>query len=102
MSWQEEVAELERRLEMVRAMGGPDSVAFHHGRGKLTVRERIERIEDPGTFREIGALAGTPTWNDDGSLASLTAANYVVGTAELDGRRAVLCGGDFTIRGRVG
>jgi acetyl-CoA carboxylase carboxyltransferase component len=99
MSWQEEVAELERRLEMVRAMGGPDSVAFHHGRGKLTVRERIERIEDPGTFREIGALAGTPTWNDDGSLASLTAANYVVGTAELDGRRAVLCGGDFTIRG---
>ena len=99
MSWKDEVAELERRLGMIHEMGGADSVAFHHGRGKLTVRERIDRLQDPGSFREIGALAGTPTWNDDGSLEALTPANYVVGTAELDGRRAVLCGGDFTIRG---
>lgn len=99
MSWQDEVEELERRLEMIRQMGGPDSVDFHHGRGKLTVRERIDRLQDPGTFREIGALAGTPTWNDDGTLASLTPANYVIGTAELGGQRTVLCGGDFTIRG---
>ncbi len=99
MSWEEEVAELERRTAMIHEMGGPDSVAFHHGRGKLTVRERIDRLQDPGTFREIGALAGTPTWSDDGSLTSLTPANYVIGTAELGGRRAVVCGGDFTIRG---
>ena len=99
MSWQEEVAELERRLGMIHEMGGADSVAFHHGRGKLTVRERIDRLQDPGSFRETGALAGTPSWNDDGTLASLMPANYVIGTAELNGRRAVLCGGDFTIRG---
>lgn len=99
MTWQEEVAELERRLDMIYEMGGPDSVAFHHGRGKLTVRERIDRIEDPGTFREIGALASTPQWNPDGTLETLTPANYVIGTAELGGNRAVLCGGDFTIRG---
>jgi len=99
MSWQAEVDELERRLEMTRAMGGADSVAFHHGRGKLTIRERVDRLQDEGSFREIGALAGTPTWNDDGSLEHLLPANYVIGTAALDGRRAVLCGGDFTIRG---
>jgi len=99
MSWKDEVAELERRLGMIHEMGGADSVAFHHGRGKLTVRERIDRLQDKGSFREVGALAGTPTWSDDGSLEALTPANYVVGTAELDGRRAVLCGGDFTIRG---
>ena len=99
MSWQDEVTELERRLEMIHGMGGVESVAFHHGRGKLTVRERIERIQDAGTFREIGALAGTPTWEEDGTLASLIPANYVIGTAEVDGRRVVLCGGDFTIRG---
>ncbi len=99
MSWEDEVAELERRLGLIHEMGGPDSVAFHHGRGKLTVRERIDRIQDPGTFREIGALAGTPSWNADGTLAELTPANYVIGTAELGGRRAVVCGGDFTIRG---
>ena len=70
MTWQDEVAELERRLGLVREMGGADSVAFHHGRGKLTVRERIDGLADAGSFREIGALAGTPVWNDDGTLAS--------------------------------
>jgi methylmalonyl-CoA decarboxylase subunit alpha len=99
MSWQDEVAELERRLGMIHEMGGTDSVEFHHGRGKLTVRERIDLIQDPGTFREIGGLAGTPTWDAEGNLESLTPANYVIGTAELGGQRAVLCGGDFTIRG---
>ena len=84
---------------MIQEMGGTDSVAFHHGRGKLTVRERIDRLQDPDSWREIGALAGTPEWADDGTLAKLTPANYVIGTAELDGRRVVLCGGDFTIRG---
>ena len=102
MSWQAEVAELERRLGLIYQMGGTESVAFHHARGKLTVRERIDRLQDPGTFREIGALAGTPTWNEDGTLASLTPANYVIGTAKLDGRRTMLCGGDFTIRGGAG
>ncbi|MEL7156777.1 MAG: carboxyl transferase domain-containing protein, partial [Actinomycetota bacterium] len=102
MSWEAEVEELERRLGLIQEMGGPDSVAFHHGRGKLTVRERIDRLQDPGSFREVGALAGTPAWNDDGSLAEITPANYVIGTAELERRRAVLCGGDFTIRGGAG
>jgi len=99
VSWEDEVAELERRLGMIHEMGGTDSVAFHHGRGKLTVRERIDRIQDPGTFREIGALAGTPSWNPDGTLSELMPANYVIGTAEIGGRRTVVCGGDFTIRG---
>ncbi|MCH1614423.1 MAG: hypothetical protein L7S47_01815, partial [Acidimicrobiales bacterium] len=53
-------------------------------------------------FREIGALAGTPVFDENGLLESLTPANYVIGTAELDGRRTVLCGGDFTIRGGAG
>ncbi len=99
MTWQPEVDELNRRKKMIDAMGGPDSVAFHHGRGKLTVRERIDRLQDPGSFREIGALAGTPEWNDDGTLESLTPANHVIGTVKLDGRRVSVAGGDFTIRG---
>ena len=51
MTWQDEVAELERRLGLIYEMGGADSAAFHHGRGKLTVRERIAGLQDPGTFR---------------------------------------------------
>ena len=76
MSWKQEVAELERRLGLVQQMGGEESVNFHHGRGKLTVRERIEALQDPGTFREIGALAGTPVFDENGLLESLTPVSY--------------------------
>ncbi len=63
MSWKDDVDELNRQVEMAGQMGGHDSVAFHHGRGKLTVRERIALLEDPGTFQEIGAITGTATWD---------------------------------------
>ena len=46
MSWQPDLDEIERRAALARQMGGEDSVAFHHGRGKLTVRERIGRRDD--------------------------------------------------------
>ncbi len=98
MSWQPEVDELHRRAEMGRAMGGPDSIAFHKGRGKLTVRERIELLADPGTFEETGALAGRPEW-DGVELATLTPANSVIGIVRIGGRKVVVHGGDFTIRG---
>ena len=81
MSWEQEVVELARRLVLIRQMGGTDSVEFHHGRGKLTLRERINALQDPGTFREVGALAGTPVFDENGDLESLTPANYVIGTA---------------------
>lgn len=87
---------------MVEQMGGPDSVAFHHGRGKLTVRERIGRLEDAGTFQEVGALAGTPAWGGDGGLQDLRPSAVVMGTMRLDGRKVAVTGSDFTIRGGSG
>ena len=98
MSWQPEVDELRRRTEMALQMGGPDSVAFHKSRGKLTVRERIDLLSDPGSFREGGVLAGTPDW-DGIKLKKLTPANSVTGFVKIDGRKAMVLGGDFTIRG---
>ncbi|MGF1598558.1 MAG: acyl-CoA carboxylase subunit beta [Acidimicrobiales bacterium] len=102
MSWQSELDELHRRRALAEAMGGPDSVAFHHGRGKLTIRERIDRLEDPGTFHEVGALTGAPTWDGDGQLAALQPSPVVMGTVRLDGRKVTVAGGDFTIRGGAG
>lgn len=99
MSRRDEIDELERRRELARQMGGPDGVAFQHGRGKLTVRERFDRLQDPGTFEEIGTLAGTPQWGPDGELVGLTPSNYVVGRVDVDGRPVFAAGGDFTIRG---
>ncbi|GAB4337909.1 MAG: propionyl-CoA carboxylase subunit beta [Dehalococcoidia bacterium] len=98
MSWEPEVNELRRRAAMAREMGGPDAVAFHKGRGKLTVRERIDLLGDAGTFQETGVLAGRPEWDGD-RLASLTPANSVTGVVRIDGRKVVVHGGDFTIRG---
>lgn len=98
MSWQADVDELQRRADIARQMGGAESVAFHKGRGKLTVRERMDLLADPGTFTETGVLAGKATY-DGQELESLTPANSVTGVLKVDGRKVVVHGGDFTIRG---
>lgn len=98
MTWQPELDELQRQRAMSHAMGGPDSVAFHHGRGKLTVRERLDLLADPGSFHETGVLAGRPEW-DGADVKGLTPANSVTGVLRIDGRKVVVHGGDFTIRG---
>ncbi len=99
MSWQPEVDELKRRAELAKAMGGPENVARQHAGGKLTVRERIERLLDPGSFHETGALTGKPTYDDTGRLVSIIPSNFVLGTGRIEGRRVVVGGDDFTVRG---
>ena len=98
MSWKKEVGELEQQVAFAQEMGGVESVAFHHSRGRLTVRERVALLEDPGTFHEIGAIAGTASWDGD-AVASLKPANSVAGTVLVHGRKVAFSGGDFTIRG---
>lgn len=98
MSWRDDVEELRRREHLARQMGGPENLAFHKGRGKLNVRERIAALADPGSFHEIGGLAGYPHWEGN-ELKDLTPANAVMGTVLINGRKASVVGGDFTIRG---
>ncbi len=99
MTWEPELAELRRREELTRRMGGPERVARQHASGRLTVRERIEALLDPGSFHETGAIAGAARYGPDGDLEDLLAANMVIGQGRLDGRRVVVEGDDFTIRG---
>ena len=49
--------DLGARREKALAMGGAEAIARQHGEGKLTVRERVARLFDPGSFQEIGLLA---------------------------------------------
>ena len=98
LSWESEVEEIKRRVELAKQMGGDANVARQHSNGKLTVRERIEALIDPGSFHEIGALAGKATY-DDGRMVSFLPSNYVMGTGRIDGRRVVVGGDDFTVRG---
>lgn len=98
MSWEPEIRELQRRMELARRMGGEANVERQHKGGKLTVRERIERLLDKGSFHETGGLAGVPVY-EDGRLVEMRPANFVMGTGRLDGRRVVVGGDDFTVRG---
>jgi acetyl-CoA carboxylase carboxyltransferase component len=98
VSWQSEVDEIKRRVELAKEMGGNANVERQHANGKLTVRERIDRLVDPDSFHEIGALAGKAVY-EDGQLAAFTPSNYVMGTARIDARLVVVGGDDFTVRG---
>jgi len=80
-------------------MGGPDKVKRQHDGGKLTVRERIDLLLDPGSFHEIGALAGRAQYGEDGEITSFQPANFVFGRGRIDGRPVVVGGDDFTVRG---
>ena len=97
--WEPELAELRRRQHFVGEMGGPEKVARHHGQGKLTVRERVDGLVDPGTFHEIGSVTGAASYDEEGRLTGLRPANFIYGRGDLDGRRVVVEGDDFTVRG---
>jgi acetyl-CoA carboxylase carboxyltransferase component len=99
MTWQPELNALRRRRELAEQMGGPDKIRRQHDAGRLTVRERLVALLDEGSFQEIGSLAGTAVYDDEGGLASFTPANFVTGTGRLDGRKVVVGGDDFTVRG---
>lgn len=98
LTWEPEVEEIKRRVELAKQMGGPANVDRQHASGKFTVRERIARLLDPGSFHEIGALAGQTSY-EDGHMASFVPSNFVMGTGRIDGRRVVVAGDDFTVRG---
>jgi acetyl-CoA carboxylase carboxyltransferase component len=99
MTWQPELDELRLREAHARRMGGAEKVERQRAGGRLTVRERIARLADPGSFRETGAIAGKAEYDAEGNLVELVPSNSVFGRAEIAGRPVVLLGDDFTVRG---
>ncbi len=99
MSWEKSIEELRRRQGLARELGGPDKVKRQHDHGKLTIRERIEALIDPGSLHEIGALAGKASYDEQGEISQFTPSNFVFGQAEIDGRAVIVSGDDFTVRG---
>ena len=98
MVWQDKIDELNERLARSARGGAPDRIERQHQRGRLTVRERFDRLLDADSFHEIGALAGAGTY-EDGRLVDFTPAPFVMGLGEIDGRPVAIGGEDFTIRG---
>jgi acetyl-CoA carboxylase carboxyltransferase component len=89
------VGDLRARLAAARAGGGDEAVRRHRDQGKLLVRDRIERLLDPGTpFLEIGALAAHGLY--DGAAP---AAGMVTGIGRVRGREVMVVANDATVKG---
>ena len=99
MSWKSYIDELRKRERLAEKMGGEEPVARQRSRGKLTIRERVAFVADPGSFQEIGKISGRATYNDDQEMEDFLPANMVIGRAKIGGKSAVILGDDFTVRG---
>jgi len=89
------VAELRERTAQVAYGGGESAVDRHRGRGKLTARERIDRLVDPGAaFLELNALAAWAMYEGQAPSAGI-----VTGIGVVEGRECVIVANDATVKG---
>ena len=87
--------ELRRHLEAVKQGGGAELVKRHTSRGKLFVRERVERLLDPGTaFLELSPLAARGLYNNEAP-----AAGVITGIGRVRGRATMVVANDATVKG---
>ena len=93
------LAELENRRQKALAGGGVDRVATQHNKGKLTARERIDVLVDPGSFEEFDMFV-THRCNDFGlEKASYPGDGVITGWGTINGQPIYLFSQDFTILG---
>ena len=75
-------------------MGGPEKVKKQHEKGRLTARERIDRLLDAGSFMEMGLLAHS-AW--PGMEEKTPADGLICGYGLVEGRRVAVVANDFTV-----
>jgi acetyl-CoA carboxylase carboxyltransferase component len=80
-------------------MGGPEKIARQHEQGKLTARERIDLLLDPGTFEEYGLLATHQSHRPQMKNRSTPADGVITGFGRIEGRPAGVVAEDFTVLG---
>src|SRR5688572_59897 len=91
----------QRWLELDQAAlagGGPERVERQHAAGKLTARERLTLLLDPGSFIELDRLVKSQLESDGGKRASV-GDGVVTGSGEINGRKVVVFAQDFTVHG---
>ncbi len=89
------VTELKERLAQTRSGGSAKAVERHRARGKLTARERIDVLLDPGApFLEFSPLAAVEVYDDN-----VPAAGIVTGIGVVHGREVVVLANDATVKG---
>ncbi|MFK8053376.1 MAG: carboxyl transferase domain-containing protein [Woeseiaceae bacterium] len=89
------VSDLRNTLETIRLGGGEARQARHQSRGKLLVRDRIDRLIDPGTaFLEFSQLAAIDVYDD-----AVPAAGIITGIGQVSGVECVIIANDATVKG---
>ena len=99
MSWQDQIDEIHQRRALAKQQGGAEAVDKHHAKGRLTIRERIDGLLDDNSFDEVGEGAGVPEYDENGKLKDFQPANFILGFGQLDGRKVIVGGEDFTVKG---
>jgi acetyl-CoA carboxylase carboxyltransferase component len=93
------VEELRKRRERALEMGGPEKVARQRMQGKLTARERIALLLDPGSFQEYGLLATHQSHRPEMAEKITPADGVITGFGLIEGRRSGVIAEDFTVLG---
>ena len=95
------VEDLRERLAVVRLGGSEAARAKHTGRGKLLVRDRVDRLLDPGSpFLELSPLAAYGMYGrGEDDLNAVPSASIVTGIGRVNGREVVVIANDATVKG---
>jgi len=99
MGLQENLQELARRNEEALQGGGLDRIKKHHDQGKLTARERVELLLDPGTFVELDRFKTHRCTDFDMDKKKTPGDGVVTGYGNVEGRQVFVFSQDFTVFG---
>ncbi|HTW23175.1 MAG TPA: acyl-CoA carboxylase subunit beta [Candidatus Baltobacteraceae bacterium] len=92
----ERVSEIKNEEEEIRQGGGAKAVEAQHKKGRLTARERIAKLVDPGTeFFELGIYAGYEMYEEWGGAP---AGGTITGLGRVAGRRVMIVANDATVK----
>jgi len=91
------VEDLHDRRRRAKLGGGEEKIALQHERGKLTARERIDLLVDPGTFVELGIQAGPHSSQRSMEGKEAPADGVITGWGDVDGRPCCIAAYDFTV-----
>src|SRR5262249_19353235 len=89
------VSQVRNEEEKIREGGGAKAVENQHAKGRLTARQRISLLIDPGTFFELGIYAAHGMYEEWGGAA---AAGVIIGLARVQTRLVMIIGNDATVK----
>jgi len=96
---EERIAALREKRATMKKGGGTKRIEKQHEQGKMTARERVEKLTDPNSFQETGAYAQHRATLFGMEGKELPADGVVTGCARIDGRLVHLASQDFTVAG---